>query len=57
MIVKLNYFSDNNIIDLFNSLLPDNYFIYRTGFSDAKCLARGCPTVTMEVKDVENEKQ
>lgn len=24
---------------------------------DAKCLAKGCPTVTMEVKDVENEKQ
>lgn len=145
MIVKLNYCSDNNIIDLFNSLLPDNYFIYRTGFSDvkcslfsnepeyfipvrfcrkhkgvmkridgdihaafvrihgeavelewmrlnidvlqwkgrsdplhldvkfaefrdfdklkhtvsydAKCLAKGCPTVTMEVKDIENEKQ
>ena len=22
---------------------------------DAKCLAKGCPTVTMEVKDAENE--
>ena len=143
MIVKMNYFNDNNIIDLFNSLLPDNYFIYRTGFTevkrslvfndpeyfipvrfcrkhkgamkcidgdvhasfvrihdevvelegmrlnidvlqwkgesdplhldvkfvefrgfdelkrtvsyDAKCLAKGCPTVTMEVKDAENE--
>lgn len=142
--MKMNYFSDDNIIYLFNSLLPDNYFIYRTGFTDvkcslfsnepeyfipvrfcrkhkgvmkcidgdihasfvrihdevvelecmglnidvlqwkgesdplhlyvnfvefrgfdelkrtvsydAKCLARGCPTVTMEVKDVENEK-
>lgn len=145
MIVKLNYFSDNSIVDLFNSLLPDNYFIYRTSFTDvkcslfsnepeyfipvrfcrkhkgvmkcidgdihaalvrihggvvelewmrlnidvlqwkgesdplhldvkfaefrgfdelkhtvsydAKCLAKGCPTVTMEMKDVENEKQ
>ena len=145
MIVKMNYFNDNNIVDLFNSLLPDNYFIYRTGFTDvkcslssnepecfipvrfcrkhkgvmkcidgdihaalvrvhggvvelewmrlnidvlqwkggsdplhldvkfvefrgfdelkrtvsydAKCLAKGCPTVTMEVKDIENEKQ
>lgn len=28
----------------------------RTVSYDAKCLARGCPTVTMEVKDVENEK-
>lgn len=37
MIVKMNYFNDNNIIDLFNSLLPDNYFIYRTGFADVKC--------------------
>ena len=26
-------------------------------FADAKCLAKGCPTVTMEVKDIENEKQ
>ena len=37
MIVKMDYFKDNNIIDLFNSLLPDNYFIYRTGFTDVKC--------------------
>lgn len=145
MIMRMNYFNDNNIIDLFNSLLPDNYFIYRTGFTevkrslvfnnpeyfipvrfcrkhkgvmkcidgdvhasfvrihdevvelewmrlnidvlqwkgesnplhlgvkfvkfrdfdvlkrtvsyDAKCLAKGCPTVNMEVKDVENEGQ
>ena len=48
MIVNMDYFNDNNIIDLFNSLLPDNYFIYRTGFT---------PTVTMEVKDIVNEKQ
>lgn len=30
MIMKMNYFSDDNIVDLFNSLLPDNYFIYAT---------------------------
>nr|DAR57573.1 MAG TPA: hypothetical protein [Caudoviricetes sp.] len=37
MIVKMNYFNlDNNIIDLFNSLLPDNYFIYRTGSTEVK---------------------
>lgn len=29
----------------------------RTVSYDAKCLANGCPTVIMEVKDVENEKQ
>nr|DAD90374.1 MAG TPA: hypothetical protein [Podoviridae sp. ctcKt3] len=144
MIIKMDYFNDDNIVDLFNSLLPDNYFTYRTGLTDirgslvgesecfipvrfcrkhkgvmkcidgdihaafvrihgevvelewmrlnidvlqwkgesdplhldvkfaefrdfdklkhtvsydAKCLAKGCPTVTMEVKDVENEKQ
>lgn len=34
MIMKMNYFSDDSIVDLFNSLLPDNYFIYRTGFID-----------------------
>lgn len=33
MIMKMNYFSDDNIVDLFNSLLPDNYFIYKTGFT------------------------
>ena len=36
MIMKMNYFSDNNIIYLFNSLLPDNYFIYGTGFTEVK---------------------
>ena len=34
MMMKMNYFSDDNIVDLFNSLLPDNYFIYKTGFTD-----------------------
>lgn len=29
----------------------------RTVSYDAKCLAKGCPTVAMELKDVENEKQ
>ncbi len=36
MIMKMNYFSDDNIVDLFNSLLPDNYFIYKTGFTDVR---------------------
>lgn len=36
MIMKMNYFSDENIVDLFNSLLPDNYFIYRVGFTEVK---------------------
>lgn len=135
MIMKMDYFNDDNIVDLFNSLLPDNYFIYKTGFTvlgsslfdepeysipvrfcrkhkgvmkridgdihvsvrfnelswmrlntdllqwvgesdtvyidvkfsefrdfdtlkravsyDAKCLVKGCPTVTMEAKDIE----
>ena len=34
--MKMDYFNDDNIVDLFNSLLPDNYFIYRTGFTDVK---------------------
>lgn len=25
MIIEMDYFSDDNIVDLFNSLLPDNY--------------------------------
>ena len=36
MMMKMDYFSDDNIVDLFNSLLPDNYFIYRTGFTDLR---------------------
>lgn len=35
--MKMNHFNDDNIVDLFNGLLPDNYFIYRTGFTDVKC--------------------
>lgn len=144
MRMKMNYFNDNIIVNLFNSLLPDNYFIYITAGSDvrdnsfsneldwfipvrfcrkhkgvmkcidgdihasvyihnkfiklkwirlnidvlqyegesdplhldvkfiefrdfdtlkravsydAKCLVKGCPTVTMEVRDIENEEQ
>lgn len=31
MRMKMNYyFNDNVIVNLFNSLLPDNYFIYPT---------------------------
>lgn len=36
MIMKMNYFSEDNIVDLFNSLLPDNYFIDRTGSADIR---------------------
>lgn len=30
MRMKLNYLGDSIIVDWFNSLLPDNYFIYKT---------------------------
>lgn len=36
MIIKMDYFNDDNIVDLFNSFLPDNYFIYRTGLADIR---------------------
>lgn len=36
MIIKMGYFSDDNIVDLFNSLLSDNYFTYRTGLTDTR---------------------
>lgn len=36
MRMKMNYFSDDNIVDLFNSLLPDNYFIYATAGRDVR---------------------
>nr|DAO28627.1 MAG TPA: hypothetical protein [Caudoviricetes sp.] len=29
MRIKMNYFDDSIIVDLFNSLLPDNYFIQK----------------------------
>ena len=36
MRMKLNYFDDSIIVDLFNSLLPDNYFIYKTANANVK---------------------
>lgn len=34
--MKLNYLDDSIIVDLFNSLLPDNYFIYKTASANVK---------------------
>lgn len=34
--MKMDYFNDDNIVDLFNGFLPDDYFIYGTGFTDVK---------------------
>ena len=34
--MKLNYLDDSIIVDLFNSLLPDNYFIYKTANANVK---------------------
>lgn len=50
MIMKMNYFSDENIVELFNSLLPDNYFIYRTGFTDVKCFSINEPEYFIPVR-------
>ena len=36
MRVKLNYLDDSIIVDLFNSLLPDNYVIYKWGKANVK---------------------
>ena len=36
MRIKLNYLDDSIIVDLFNSLLPDNYFIYAWGKANVK---------------------
>lgn len=36
MRMKLNYLDDSIIVDLFNSLLPDNYFIYKTANANVK---------------------
>lgn len=36
MRMKLNYFDDSIIVDLFNSLLPDNYVIYKTANATVK---------------------
>ncbi len=48
--MKMNYFSDENIVNLFNSLLPDNYFIYRTGFTDVKCSLANEPEYFIPVR-------
>ena len=36
MRMKMNYFDDSIIVDFFNSLLPDNYFIYKTANANVK---------------------
>lgn len=36
MRVKLDYLSDEIVVDLFNSLLPDNYFIQKWGKGSVK---------------------
>lgn len=36
MRVKLNYLDDSIIVDLFNSLLPDNYVIHKQGKASVK---------------------
>lgn len=36
MCMKLNYLDDSIIVDLFNSLLPDNHFIYKTANVNVK---------------------
>lgn len=49
MIIKMDYFNDDNIVDLFNSLLPDNYFIYRTGLTDTRSSLVGEPEYSIPV--------
>lgn len=36
MRMKMNYLDDSIIVDLFNSTLPDNYFIYKTANANVK---------------------
>lgn len=36
MRMKMNYLNDNVIVNLFNGLLPDNYFIYPTSGRDVR---------------------
>ena len=50
MIVKMDYFNDDNIVDLFNSLLSDNYFIYRTGLTDVMSSLVGEPEYSIPVR-------
>lgn len=47
--MKMDYFNDGNIVDLFNSLLPDNYFIYRTGLTDVRSSLVGEPENSIPV--------
>lgn len=50
MIMKMDYFNDDNIVDLFNSLLPDNYFIYRTGLTDVRSSLVGEPEYSIPIR-------
>lgn len=48
--MKMDYFNDDNIVDLFNSLLPDNYFIYRTGLTDVMSSLVGEPEYFIPIR-------
>mgnify|MGYP000000898348 FL=1 len=50
MIIKMDYFNDDNIVDLFNSFLPDNYFTYRTGLTDIRSSLGGEPEYFIPVR-------
>lgn len=50
MIMKMDYFNDDNIVDLFNSLLSDNYFIYRTGLTDVMSSLVGEPEYSIPIR-------
>jgi hypothetical protein len=50
MIIKMDYFNDDNIVDLFNSFLPDNYFTYRTGLTDIRSSLVGEPEYSIPVR-------
>lgn len=50
MIMKMDYFNDDNIVDLFNSLLPDNYFIYRMGLTDVVSSLDGEPEYSIPIR-------
>lgn len=48
--MKMDYFNDDNIVDLFDSLLPDNYFIYGTGFTDVMSSLVGGPECSIPIR-------
>ena len=50
--MKMDCFNDDNIVDLFDSLLSDNYFIYRTGFTDVMGSLVGEPEFSIPVRVV-----